>query len=993
MDSNGHILELFKEKIIFEKYQITKIIEKTKYLQIYEGKNILSDELIIIKVEQKKDKKKKGILETESYYLNYLKSQGIPSIQKIGYFRNNIISIQSLLGLSLTQLFIKNFGKLKLKDIALISIQLLERIKFIHSKNIIHCDICPNNFVLGIGRFQNIIYMTHFNSAKSYKDKSTLEHIKIKYKASNKFTGNYIFASVNALRGLELSRRDDLESLGYILIYFLKGSLPWEHSKSLNISEQIRKIYQIKKNYNLSILCDGVPEEFKLFLNYVKSLSFQEEPDYNYCFSLFYGIFKKINILNDGIFSWNQEKKKVNQNCINQFYNKLWFNKYFNNNTSTMSIGRESIENIITIEKGIKKSNSCFLFTHNLAKYILNVNKKIYKRINNKNISNYEQINDNIKLKNNNKDQLIKIDLDNPKIYLRNSGNKSNISMSSEKEYSIEGKIDQEAEKVKTYEKKSIGINITKSFNKTKKYNNNKIELIHNELKKIKNRINNKRQKERKESINHKNYLNSVNKTFSKKEINNKNFFQKDIIYSDYLKKSIPYIKSRNSPTKNYYFKNKIKYFRNIDKKNKDNIELTSFSHKNRINSFGINKFNISNINFKAITNSNNDIKENKNFFEERNNSKKKQKKIISLNLENLILNTHRLNNTLNQSSLKHNNVNSSQKINKKINSYQNSLNNLSKKSIDMNKHEKIKVIKKNMTKEIKTINHKNIKPKKLKIYENKSLLNKLQNNNEYKKHSCVLNDFSNKDFYASSINNKNFNKKANEKTFKKILLYQTQNSNSFKKGFIFSTNKNKGINKRLFCSISSSYGKNTLGYFENEINNNELGINNAEQNKDSKIRKINNTIFSNFNKINNRNYIYTKTNKMNNKTIEKPKEILKKYVKISNSPIIHNSISKLNLIQNVSNIYVTKSYLEDKPLTDRKNKALTYKTNKNKNVYIKPKNKISYDLDLLNKENITNLLLELNNKNIKDENFGDNKRESDTQNYYFSELNIFKEK
>ena len=834
MDSNGHILELFKEKIIFEKYQITKIIEKTKNLQMYEGKNILSDELIIIKVEQKKDKKKKGILETESYYLNYLKSQGIPSIQKIGYFRNNIISIQSLLGLSLTQLFIKNFGKLKLKDIALISIQLLERIKYIHSKNIIHCDICPNNFVLGVGRFQNIIYMTHFNSAKSYIDKNTLEHIKIKYKASNKFTGNYIFASVNALRGLELSRRDDLESFGYILIYFLKGSLPWEHTKSLNISEQIRKIYQIKKNYNLSILCDGIPEEFKLFLNYVKSLSFQEEPDYNYCFSLFYGIFKNMNILNDGIFSWNQEKKKENQNYINQFYNKLWFNKYLNNNTSTMSIGRESIENIITIEKGIKKSNSCFLFTHNLTKYILNASDKIYKRINNQNINNYEQIIDNIKLRNNNKEQSIKIDLANTKIYLKKSGDKSNISMSSEKEYSIEGKIDQEGEKIKAYEKKPIGLNITKCFNKAKKNDNNKKELIQNELKKIKNRINNKRQKERKESINHKNYLNSVNKTFSKKEMNDKNFiFQKDIIYSDYLKKYIPYIKSGNSSTKNYYFKNKIKYFRNIDKINKENIESTSFSQKNRINSLRISKFNITNINFKTITNSSNDIKENKNLFEKRNNSKKKQKKRISLNLESLILNTHRLN--------KHNNANSSQKINKILNSYQNSLNDLSKKCKDMNKHEKIRVIKKNMTKEIKAINDKNIKQKKLIIYEHKSLLNKPLNINEYKKHSCVLNDFSKKGFYASNINSKKINKKTNEKTFKKILLYQTKNSNSYKKGFIFPTNKNKERNRRLFCSISSSYGKNTLNFLENEINNNELGINNVEENKYSIIRKNNN--------------------------------------------------------------------------------------------------------------------------------------------------------
>lgn len=118
---------------------------------------------------------------------------------------------------------------------------------------------------------------------------------------------------------------------------------------------------------------------------------------------------------------------------------------------------------------------------------------------------------------------------------------------------------------------------------------------------------------------------------------------------------------------------------------------------------------------------------------------------------------------------------------------------------------------------------------------------------------------------------------------------------------------------------------------------------------------------------------------------------MLKKYIKVSNSPIIHNSISKLNLIQNVSNIYVTKSYLEEKPLTERKNKVLNSRVNvgNKRNIYIKPKNKMSsHDWTLVNKRNIANLLLELNNKNN-----GNNYDEDENlKNYYFSELNIYKE-
>ena len=306
------------------------------------------------------------------------------------------------------------------------------------------------------------------------------------------------------------------------------------------------------------------------------------------------------------------------------------------------------------------------------------------------------------------------------------------------------------------------------------------------------------------------------------------------------------------------------------------------------------------------------------------------------------------------------------------------------------------------MNKTMKPENYHIYNKNKTNIYQHKSSVNNSIKAYTYKKNSTSLNNNSNKNLENGNIRVQKFCKKLNGKTFKNIPLSNNNNSDFSTKRFTISTNKNFDKNKRLVCGISSSQGKKAIkANLENEINNIEKDINNTENSIYNTFRN-NNTIFSNFNKIRNKNikdknYIYTKNKKAQNtesknKNSEKQKEIFQKYVKIENSPIIHNSISKLNLIQNVSNIYVTKSYLEEKPLTERKNKVLVSRVNKNRNIYIKPKSKISHDWALLNKNNITNLLLEMNNKdnigntsgNIGEENF---------KNYYFSELNIFNEK
>ena len=991
MDSNS--LEndfLNKEKILLGKYKIINSIEKNKNLQIYEGKNIISDESIIIKIEQKPDKKKKGLLETEFQYLNYLKSPGIPTISKIGYFKNNIISIRPKLGISLSNLFKKYYGNFKIKDITMIAIQILEKLKYIHSKNIIYCDINPKNFSLGIGRYQNIIYMTNFNSAKRFRDQNTLEHNK--YKISNKTKSeNYIFASINVLRGVEPSRRDDLESLGYMLIYFLKGGLPWENMKAKNCIENERKIYQIKKFYSLSELCVGIPEEFKLYLNYVKSLKFYEEPDYNYCFSLFYEIFKKMNIINDGIFSWYQEKNKEDFMKKKKFYKKLWENKYFNNSISTNSIiNRNNKDKIFSLNLGVKKSNSCFLNIHNCINHISNFYKKENSSIiNNKN---KEKLN-SIKNKNLNDDMKVNIadgedgessieeKLSNNNFDKGISKDKLNKSFSSEKEYSIEGKIEQEVGKKKAYAKKQIGINIKKSFNKAKNNNNyfKKSENIQKELFQIKKRIIHKKKKEEKSFFN----KSVFNKTFINNNMSNKYLYlKKDMLYTDFTKKYFPFIKSGNSTLKNKYITKKIKFLNKSDKRNKEEYSTHSnFSQIDNKSRKRINNLSLSNNHIKSISNINIDNKSNENNNRE-NISSQKQKKKILLNLDKLLINTQQLNNESN----KFINIENILKKNKKCErSFQYSLN-LGNNEKDLEKSEIIKVIKKSFNKRVKTESNVTDRKEKINVYEHKPLSNKYKKVQIYKKNSGVLTGNSKtKEFYYSNYNNQNNNKKQSEKIINNYPLPKKKNSKKE-----IRASRNIGKNKRIFSTISpiNSNNNNKINNLENEI---ELGINNNENNVYNTIRN-NNTIFSNFNKlinkkINNKNYIYTKSRKIKNPTSKnkKNKEYFQKYVKISNSPIIHNSISKLNLIQNVSNIYVTNSYLEEKPLTDRKNKVLTSRTSRNKTIYIKPTNKLSQDLALLNKGNIADLILELNNQN-KGRKVIQVKNEK-SQNYYFSQL------
>jgi len=127
----------------------------------------------------------------------------------------------------------------------------------VQEKSIIHRDIKPDNFVLGVGENKDMIYVIDFGLSKKYRSSRTFQHIS--YVTGKKLTGTARYASINALSGFEQSRRDDLESIGYIFIYLLKGSLPWQGLKVDRDEDRYEKILDKKNKISPDKLCEGLP--------------------------------------------------------------------------------------------------------------------------------------------------------------------------------------------------------------------------------------------------------------------------------------------------------------------------------------------------------------------------------------------------------------------------------------------------------------------------------------------------------------------------------------------------------------------------------------------------------------------------------------------------------------------------------------------------------------------------------------------------------------
>lgn len=214
-----------------------------------------------------------------------------------------------LLGNSLEDLFQKQHKQFSIKTTCMLGIQMIDRIEWVHNKLIVHRDIKPDNFVMGRGDSAHIVYLLDFGLSKKYWSSHLNSHLK--FTINKKLTGTARYASINALRGCEQSRRDDLEAIGYVLLYFLRGSLPWQGLKMDKKDDRYKKIYEKKKATTAEELAKGFPSEMCEYIKYTRNIDFEAKPDYNYLRGLLKNIMMKNSFEFDYYYDWCREKPVI----------------------------------------------------------------------------------------------------------------------------------------------------------------------------------------------------------------------------------------------------------------------------------------------------------------------------------------------------------------------------------------------------------------------------------------------------------------------------------------------------------------------------------------------------------------------------------------------------------------------------------------------------------------------------------------------------------
>ncbi|CAJ0610219.1 unnamed protein product [Cylicocyclus nassatus] len=283
------------------RFRLGRKIGSGSFGDIYLGLNVQTNEEVAVKLECIKSKHPQLHIEGRLYRV-MSGGVGIPDVKWCGLEGEYNVMVMELLGPSLEDLFNFCQRKFSLKTVLLLADQMITRIEYIHERDYIHRDIKPDNFLMGLGKRGNLVYIIDFGLAKKYRD-SRSQHIP--YRENKNLTGTARYASVNTHRGIEQSRRDDIESLGYVLMYFNRGTLPWQGLKAATKRQKYDKISEKKISTSVEELCASYPEAFATYLRYSRTLGFEDTPDYGHLRQLFRNLFHRQGLRYDYLFDWN----------------------------------------------------------------------------------------------------------------------------------------------------------------------------------------------------------------------------------------------------------------------------------------------------------------------------------------------------------------------------------------------------------------------------------------------------------------------------------------------------------------------------------------------------------------------------------------------------------------------------------------------------------------------------------------------------------------
>lgn len=221
---------------------------------------------------------------------------GIPKIYSFNFDGDQRVLVMELYGQTLEEFFQHSRRKFSLKTTAGVAFQILTLIEYVHSKGITHRDIKPQNFVFGLNGRSAILHIIDFGLARNYCDPKTKQHIP--YREKKPLAGTMRYASINAHIGVEMSRRDDLEAIGYLLVYLSLGRLPWQGIKGPK-DERYKHVMEMKVQTPVDVLCKDCAAEFATHLSYSRALQFEDLPDYEFLSHLFADLYEKQKLVGD----------------------------------------------------------------------------------------------------------------------------------------------------------------------------------------------------------------------------------------------------------------------------------------------------------------------------------------------------------------------------------------------------------------------------------------------------------------------------------------------------------------------------------------------------------------------------------------------------------------------------------------------------------------------------------------------------------------------